>query len=564
MSQTMSGAQSMPGAGRFRAFISYAHADAGFAARLQGRLERFRLPARVAAQVEPKTGLKPGRIGPIFRDRDDLAAAHSLSQAIRDALQQSDALVVVASPAAAASRWVTQEITLFRSLHPGAPILIALASGEPAESIPAVLRADGQEPLAADFRPDGDGTRLGFLKIVAGLVHVPLDMLVQREAQRQLRRVTMVTLVSAILLIVMASITAFALRAQAQAERERNEAEGLIEFMLTDLRNSLKGVGRLDVLKPVNQRAMKYYASRGDLDRLPADSLSRRARILHAMGEDEGNRGDQRAALAHFRQAHRVTAALLDRYPGDPDRVFAHGQSEFWVGYTAWKAQKPEEARPYFRRYITLSEQLVERDPKRADWLMEAGYAHSNLGVLELQTDKRPDLAYNSFLRAKGFMKRGIAAAPDNMQFLAAFADNSGWLAEAALQQGMLRVARQHRIDEMAIVTQLQTKDPANAVYRRDLASVRTGLARIEARLGATAEAIRHMRTAHADFASLVQFDPANAALREQRDMVAALLRPLATRSGMASILTPGILRQAESYCQTGASRASAEFSCAN
>ncbi len=36
--------------------------------------------------------------------------------------------------------------------------------------------------------------------------------------------------------------------AQAEAEAARNDAEGLVEFMLTDLRTRLDAVGRLDVL----------------------------------------------------------------------------------------------------------------------------------------------------------------------------------------------------------------------------------------------------------------------------------------------------------------------------
>lgn len=84
----------------------------------------------------------------------------------------------------------------------------------------------------------------------------------------------------------MGALTAAALEARKEAERQRSEAEGLVEFMLTDLRDRLKGVGRLDVMTAVNQRALHYYEDQ-DLAALPADSLERRARVLHAMGEDD-------------------------------------------------------------------------------------------------------------------------------------------------------------------------------------------------------------------------------------------------------------------------------------
>lgn len=67
---------------RFAAFISYSHADADAAAKLQRRLESYRLPKRIAeARLNAASSL-----GSIFRDREDLAAAASLSAAIRDAI----------------------------------------------------------------------------------------------------------------------------------------------------------------------------------------------------------------------------------------------------------------------------------------------------------------------------------------------------------------------------------------------------------------------------------------------------------------------------------------------
>jgi hypothetical protein len=128
-------------------------------------------------------------------------------------------------------------------------------------------------------------------------------------------------------MIAMALLTAFALSARAEAERQRSQAEGLVEFMLTDLREKLKGVGRIDVHSTVNERALAYYAAQGRLENLAADSVERRARVLHAMGEDYQRSGNYGEALGRFREAHAATAALLERRPQDPDAIFAHGQS---------------------------------------------------------------------------------------------------------------------------------------------------------------------------------------------------------------------------------------------
>ena len=155
---------------RFRAFVSYSHADAAIAQKLHRKIETYRLPQHLR---DRKTfNLDNGRLGRIFRDREDLPAAEDLSESVKQALAGSQVLVVICSPDARASIWVAREIELFRALHPGRPVLAALVRGEPEEAFPAALR-DGTEPLAADLRKQGDGWRLGFLKIVAGIWHQP-------------------------------------------------------------------------------------------------------------------------------------------------------------------------------------------------------------------------------------------------------------------------------------------------------------------------------------------------------------------------------------------------------
>ena len=100
---------------RYRAFISYAHTDQAWASWLHKAIEGYRLPGRLVGTSTPK-GPVPARLSPVFRDRDDLTAAHSLTDPIRQALEESESLIVVCSPAAAQSSWVNEEIRHFESL----------------------------------------------------------------------------------------------------------------------------------------------------------------------------------------------------------------------------------------------------------------------------------------------------------------------------------------------------------------------------------------------------------------------------------------------------------------
>ena len=116
---------------RYRAFLSYSHKDQSLARWLLRKLEGYRVPARLVG-TRGYFGVIPARLGSVFRDRDELPTAADLGSTITAALDDSEALVVVCSPAAARSRWVNAEIQAFRASGRGDRIYCYVVDGDPA------------------------------------------------------------------------------------------------------------------------------------------------------------------------------------------------------------------------------------------------------------------------------------------------------------------------------------------------------------------------------------------------------------------------------------------------
>ena len=151
----------------------------------------------------------------------------------------------------------------------------------------------------------------------------------------------------------------------------------MIEFMLTDLRNRLEDVGRLDVLDAVGEKALEYY-SNSELSEYSESSLGRRARAFHLLGEVDELEGEIENARASFNEAYRSTAELLARNPNDEQRIYDHAQSEYWLGYLDYRLGEIEKAGVSFQSYISLARQLTSLDPKNLIWLTELSYAKVN------------------------------------------------------------------------------------------------------------------------------------------------------------------------------------------
>lgn len=504
-------AEAGPGAaGGYVAFISYSHKDSAIGRWLHRKLEGYRLPRRLAG-TQGEDGEVPARLTPIFRDREELPAAGDLGERVAAALALSRNLIVICSPHSAASPWVAKEIATFRELHPDRPIFTAIVEGEPDRCFPPGLRVAGAEPLAADLRKEGDGPRLGLLKLVAGLTGVGLDALVQRDAHRRVRRVTYVTAAAVAAMLMMALLTAFALKARAEAERQRQQAEGLVEFMLTDLRTKVKGVGSLEVLEAVNRRAFAYYSDGVTLSSLPDESLERRARILHAMGEDYEKRGDLETALSRFREAHTSTAATLSRHPSDAAAIFAHGQSEYWIGHVHELRRRWPEARRQYGLYARSAQRLVDLDPGNPDYMMEMGWGSLNLGLVELRGANRPSSAQRMFEQSIIWFSKAAAARRNDPSILAELANAYSCLAETFYARELWVEAKASYLDQYRVTRQIRSLEPDNLDVEYRMAIAERAVARLSRRLGDEATARSYLTRSVERSNALVARDPLNA-----------------------------------------------------
>lgn len=502
---------------RYAAFISYSHDDRRVAEWLHRALEAFHTPGPLVGTIGAN-GPVPARLRPIFRDRSDLSASADLAASVQAALDASDALVVICSPAAAASRWVAEEVDRFERRAGEARVLALVVDGEPFAEDPAMeclpdpikhRLSDGVlvEPMAADLRDTADGKRLAFLKIAAGLLGVPLDRLARREQARRQRGWAIAAGLSALGMAVTGGLALDARAARDQARVGRADAEKLVEFMLGDLRGKLDQVGRLDIMDAVGRETLRYY----DVQRpssLDGSSLGRRSRALLLVGELAMLRADLPRAERAFAEAAATTDELLRRDPDNGARLFDHAQSVFWRGSVARTRRDMPAAEAAFDEYARLAARLTALDPAKSAWASEAGQARLNQGVIKLET-RQPAEATRAFTLAAGIFARLARAEPGEAQWRLLRAQSLAWLADAERWQGRFEAARRARRLELALYAPALARDPRDSDILEAVARARGALAELALDQGRPAMA--DARAARAIMSALLRVEAGNA-----------------------------------------------------
>ena len=512
---------------RYYAFLSYSHQDKELADWLHRELERFRVPSALAGRLTA-TGVVPRRLTPIFRDQHDLSAGDDLAVEIEAALAASQFLVVLCSPRAASSRWMNLEIESFKRTRPEGCVLAAVAAGEPfasdmpgreeEESFPPALRykydrrghrtAKRAEPLAADFRENGEGRRLAFLKLVAGMLGVGLDELVQREQTRHHRRLALVAAASIAGMAMTSTLAVTAIQARDAAREQRRQAENLIAFMVGDLKDKLEPIGKLDVLDGVGSRVLGYY-SHQNTSELTNDALLQRSRALSLMAEVAFSRGESNSALRLYREAMAGTAETVRRNPDDAEAIFEHAQNVFYVGQIAEKNGDFSTAEKFLREYQRLAVRMVALGPDNMKWRMEKQYADFDLGVL-LYDQRRFAEAAALFSSALKTIEAISTADPTNRDYQVQTAESLTWLADALAAVGRYDEAIAARQRDIALLQSLFAKTD-DVDYRSRLVPAQRTLAALYRDRGQRDLAIEQFQLAIRNADALAALEPDNA-----------------------------------------------------
>ncbi len=328
--------------------------------------------------------------------------------------------------------------------------------------------------------------------------------------RRQKVRARLVAAALAILLaglLVMSWLAVAANQARRLAQQRQEQAEGLIRFMLGDLRQKLEGLGRLELLDDVGDRALAYF------DSAPAQGLSeqeaaQRVDALFLIGSVRLAQGRPEPARATFEQAHRLATELVARWPASELAETELATARGWLGQLAFDRGELEGAVAEWKKAVAGLEALPGGGRSA---LLEPVLASSyhNLGTgLQAQGDLAGALV--AYQRTLDLQARALERNPEDANLVADHATTLSWVSQLLEQQGDLGQAGETRERYVALLAKLAEAAPLDGVRQMEAAQARGFLAGLKAAQGETGEALALYQAGLAVAERSARSDPAN------------------------------------------------------
>lgn len=304
-----------------------------------------------------------------------------------------------------------------------------------------------------------------------------------------------------------------------QETRERHaQAEKMIAFMMENLQQPLDSHGNLELLDSMGNEVLDYYASL-DPGELDGEALARRSRALIMMGRIEDTRGNLAKAEQYFQAAFETTKELMERQPGNGQRIFDHSQSSWYVGLVEYRRGKFSEAEKYFLDYRKFANRLVEIEPGNLDWQGEVGFANSTLGTLYLNYGKFSQ-AVDAFSRAHAIFEKLVAFSENPGMWKIQLGETHAWLADSHRNLGNLDLAIEHRLAQNRLYQDILASEPGNLRVTDALVRNYRSLATLNMYRGNIEKAKEYLEAAFPLVETLLKADPDNT---EQMYSIAAL-----------------------------------------
>ena len=564
---------------KYRAFLSYSHVDTGVAMRVHRRLEGFHIDKELVGRVTA-TGPIPKALRPIFRDRNDFDAGSSLGAETNAALDDSAALILLASPHAARSKYANEEVRLFKARHPDRPLIPLIVDGEPGdvatECFPPALRfavaADGAvtdtpgDVLAADLREKGDGFELALAKVVARMIGLAPDD-VYRRAERERRRQSRLRMAVAAVIAVLAIAGGGFFWQSHQQKQTLTEIAALVDkySLVTPAQAAGPGVKQslTEAITAIAEGAATDPRYAKALALLKAGKPDEAEPLLKAIAEDKEKRADKDAkdAAAAYRNLASIAsvsdpgrardyyarAARLD--PSDVDGMFENGWfqqqagqlgaanaayarviaaakprtddedlvwAKFGMGDIAQQRGDLGAALATYHEAETIADELAKSDPGNAGWQRDLAVSYNKVGDVQVAQGNLP-AALASYQADLAIRERLAQSDPGNAGWQRDLSISYNKVGDVQVAQGNLPAALTSYQASFAIRERLAKSDPGNAGWQRDLSISYNNVGDVQVAQGNLPAALTSYQASFAIRERLAKSDPGNAGW--QRDL---------------------------------------------
>lgn len=340
---------------------------------------------------------------------------------------------------------------------------------------------------------------------------------IQRIAARPKRRARRLSIAALILMTLLGSLKymadlrrerGVAIAAQRDAQQRRSQAEGLIGFMVGDLRSKLEPLGKLDILDAAGEKALRYYSSL-NLDQLTSAELVQNAKVLDQIGEVRIAQGKLPVAVKAFEQSILLSERASRRQPGNDELKLAVGTSHFWIGDAFRMLGDPARALAHFQQYLDISEALSKRHPDNDSYQLERAYGHGNIGTV-LEEQGRFDEALGHYQIGLQIKERRLAADPKNPKLRFDLASSLNKLGVVLQKLGRIPEARSAFEHEVSIRRGLVADDGTNMRNQERLATAIDYLGSAQTLAGDTSGAMQNIQEELNIRRAVVAHDPAN------------------------------------------------------
>ncbi len=329
------------------------------------------------------------------------------------------------------------------------------------------------------------------------------------RAHRRRRLFAAYGAVATVVLIVVTVLAVQSVRARKEADRRRDQAEGLIGFMLGDLRQKLTPVGRLEILDDVGVKAMEYFAAVPQ-EQLTDEELFRRSTALRQIGEVRIEQGSLTTALAPLQESLTLARVLVQRDPANGEWQLGLGTSHYWIGFIHWRQGELEPALEQWSTYLGITRDLVAREPANTTWRLEQAYAHTNIGrVLEARGE--PEGALREYRAAQRITQGLLERDPRNAEWRLFLAEGHNSIGKVLEETGKLAGALAEYRADLRLKELLATEDPGNHLWQDRLSTSHNYVGSVLENMGETTAAGAQFERALLISERLAAADPTNA-----------------------------------------------------